>query len=595
MGAIPTLLIDRFRRLPRRSSEAWQGGFVRLPDWVDAGPDGKPYRPWAAVWVSLTTGVMNVKIDPAPGARDWTVALDALLELGLKRGFAGCRPARLEVADEPLGRQIADALGDPELGLAVVDALPAVRQVLRQMGDDLRDGPPPPAALDAPGVTVERMRGFAAAAARFYEAQPWRHLTDEDLIQVEAPAIVPALRYATVLGAGGRSFGLAFFASVEDFESAQREADPDDVLGPEGWWSVTFSPAWEFPFADVDLWEERGLPVAGQEAYPLAVWFGPDEAVRRPDAAALADMEGLLLALAETTEEELDRGRWSREVRTHDGPRAFTLCVPALLHPLEVDLPDPATTPLDLAQDLADAAMDASGRRRIQLARKALEVSPDCPDAYGVLAEASLDPERALELYREGVAAGERALGPEALEEHAGSLWGWVGARPYMRVRFGLGQCLEDLGRTEEAIVHYADLLRLNPGDHQGVRYRLLPALLVTGRDDEAGALLGQFDDGMATWLYGRALWTFRREGDSAAAREQLREAGRANRRVAKYLTGEVDEPDELPESFTLGSEEEAVICTGELGEAWAVTPGAEEWLSRRAASRPRRKRRRRS
>ena len=108
MSAIPTLLIDRFRRLPRRSSEAWQGGFVRLPDWVDAGPDGKPYRPWAAVWVSLTTGVMNVKIDPAPGARDWTVALDALLELGLKRAFAGCRPARLEVADEPLGRQIAD-------------------------------------------------------------------------------------------------------------------------------------------------------------------------------------------------------------------------------------------------------------------------------------------------------------------------------------------------------------------------------------------------------------------------------------------------------------------------------------------------------
>src|SRR5437667_12034182 len=107
MSAVPTLLIDRFRRLPRRSSETWQGGFVQLPDWVDPGPDGEPYRPWAAVWVSLATGVVNVKIDPAPDARDWTVARDALLELGLKRGFAGCRPARLEVASEPLGRQIA--------------------------------------------------------------------------------------------------------------------------------------------------------------------------------------------------------------------------------------------------------------------------------------------------------------------------------------------------------------------------------------------------------------------------------------------------------------------------------------------------------
>jgi hypothetical protein len=32
--------------------------------WVD-GPDGTPYRPWGGVWVSLETGVVNMKIAEA--------------------------------------------------------------------------------------------------------------------------------------------------------------------------------------------------------------------------------------------------------------------------------------------------------------------------------------------------------------------------------------------------------------------------------------------------------------------------------------------------------------------------------------------------
>ena len=56
----------------------------------------------------------------------------------------------------------------------------------------------------------------------------------------------------------------------------------------------------------------------------------------------------------------------------------------------------------------------------------------------------------------------------------------------------------------------------------------------------EAAALLRQFeDDSMALWRYGRALWTFRQEGDGLASRDRLRQALRANRRVPKYLTGE--------------------------------------------------------
>ena len=156
-----------------------------------------------------------------------------------------------------------------------------------------------------------------------------------------------------------------------------------------------------------------------------------------------------------------------------------------------------------------------------------------------ILGENAPDFERARELYAEGVSAGERVLGPQVFEQEAGHFWSAVETRPYMRARFGLAQVLEDFGRRDEAMDHYRELLRLNANDNQGVRYLILPALLLAGRDDEAAALLDRYaDDVMAVWPYGHALVTFRREGDSAAARDRLPAALRANRRVAKYLDG---------------------------------------------------------
>ena len=267
MPPVPSLVIDRFKRLPRRSAEAWQGGLVRVPTWVET-PDGTARRPWAAVWVSLATGMVNVQLEAGDVAPDSTLALQSLTDLGFK--FARCRPARLEVADEALGAQLAAALADPELAVTVRDGLPAVHQMVRQMAAQLEDAPPPD-ALDAPGVTVERMRAFAAAARDFYQAAPWRYLSDADLIHVEAPAVAPGLAHVTVLGAGGRTFGLGFFASPKEFEAAHADPEPETLLGRHGEWAMLYGPLPDMPFGDVDLWEEHRLPVAGPSAYPVAI------------------------------------------------------------------------------------------------------------------------------------------------------------------------------------------------------------------------------------------------------------------------------------------------------------------------------------
>ena len=168
-----------------------------------------------------------------------------------------------------------------------------------------------------------------------------------------------------------------------------------------------------------------------------------------------------------------------------------------------------------------------------------------------------------MELYAEGVTAGERALGAHTFAREDGHFWDRVDTRPYMRARCALAQTLEALGRRDEALDHYRDLLRLNPNDNQGVRDLMLPLLVVSGRDDEALALVDQFaDDPSAVWRYGRALVTYRREGESTAAATRLREALRSNRRVAKYLLGAAPFPAQDPETYAFGSEEEAVILS---------------------------------
>jgi hypothetical protein len=128
---------------------------------------------------------------------------------------------------------------------------------------------------------------------------------------------------------------------------------------------------------------------------------------------------------------------------------------------------------------------------------------------------------------------------------------------------------------------HYRDLLRLNTNDNQGVRDLILPSLLAAGRDEEAAALLDRYAaDATAVWRYGHALVTYRREGETAAARARLSEALRTNRRVAKYLDGTAPLPDQDPETYAVGSEEEAVIAARILAVAWQATPGAAAWLA---------------
>lgn len=239
-------------------------------------------------------------------------------------------------------------------------------------------------------------------------------------------------------------------------------------------------------------------------------------------------------------------------------------------------------TPLEKAQDIMYDAWDAQGKQRIDLAYKALSVSKDCADAYVLLShEAATNVAEAIRFLEDGVRAGERALGQKIFEEEAGYFWGILETRPYMRARFDLAHLLCLGGKRAEGIIHMQDLLRLNPGDNQGVRQELAVCLLEEGNLEALGKLLDEYpDEYSAVWFYSRALMKYRQEGRTPAGDACLVEAFEQNRFVPLYLLGKKRFPARSPEYISIGDDTEAIVYALDSERVWHDTRGALMWMN---------------
>ena len=86
-------------------------------------------------------------------------------------------------------------------------------------------------------------------------------------------------------------------------------------------------------------------------------------------------------------------------------------------------------------------------KRRVQLAKDALAICPDCADAYVLLAEHAPSRKEALRLYEQGRCRRRAAPGGrKRFSEHVGHFWGVLETRPYMRARLGLAHALWTAG-----------------------------------------------------------------------------------------------------------------------------------------------------
>ena len=236
---------------------------------------------------------------------------------------------------------------------------------------------------------------------------------------------------------------------------------------------------------------------------------------------------------------------------------------------------------LGKAQDLVyDAWEVPDGRSRYVLARQALNISPLCADAWLILAErSSLVAKDRREFLERAVKAGELALGEDVFAEYEGHFWGFLETRPYMRARHRLAEDLWQTGGRIAAIGHLREMLVLNPGDNQGLRYILL-AWLLSLRDYAAVEnLLREHSDEASTFIrYTQALFAFRKSGDGDVARRAAEQAWDCNHHVPVLLAKGCARYKDTG-YYTLGGEDEAAYYVEEYGFAWTETSGAVDWL----------------
>jgi len=635
--------VQKLQQWPQRADNTWQAAVVRLPVGPE-GDDGLPEPLTVALCASTEGEVARPSRLVEGEVRSVDLVLEAMAALAQDR--LRYRPGKVEVNDEELAERLGELLAPAGVQVEFRAQLELIEDCMKFLLESLLSEylhgleEERPGYLDAAGVTVDKVRAFADAVAAFVRSGVWRELGGDDLVEISRPDAPPGMRYACTL-AGERSLAVALFPSEERFWALRDAEHEEEVLDAwRGLWHIGFAELEELPQADQELWQAHELPVADPEGYPLAVLLegAADAGPRRPNAEELAFLEGLLRALANTGEDELDSGRWTVEVATALGKVEYELSLPFLLDPpgheelyrhgifdrraleaaharigrfldgkdfqsveelnraLRKEFGGKKVDPgkykprnkLEQAQDLCYEAFDSLGRRRVALARRALHVHPDCADAYVLLAEVARTSEEAAELYAKGVEAGKRALGEDFAREYADRFWSALETRPLLRALRGLATEQLRLGRQDEGLTTLREMLRLNPNDNQGVRYWLLPRLIARGEVAEAEELLADYaDDLMAVWPYCRALVSFRRHGDTPAARRLLESALSANPHVPAFLLGKRQPPGGF-DSYELGSGEEAAISAGACAPAWESVPGALDWLER--LSRPRKR-----
>jgi len=618
--------------LPQDDS-VWYCAVRRIRTWVQASEDSDEYfRPWLSVVVhQYISSILHMNLYPSVPGQD---EIHQDLVQSMLKPFPGSvsahRPLEIHFED----RALADSLGPSlqELGIdsrfkpqtrkmdELIDLLNA------QLGDENEDIP---GLLQQRGVRVQQVGQLFDAARFFWHAQPWAHLLNEDLLAVWVGS-QPEPTYVSVMGNGGEEFGLSLFDSVEDIEGFFSSKDLEEKIPQDGRHVFFFDKPPMVSFDDMDAVVKYGWELPAPDVYPTPVIFKPEETAR-PKAEMLRWYEAALrgiplfvdqyvkpVEVVESTPVEAEF-----KVQTSAGDTRVHIRFPAIDQELvekwisqaqpwfdenEMEMPvgmrgamegalrmygaglggldvykDPVV--YDAQEVMYDAWDEPNRSKRIKLAKKALKISPDCADAYVLLAQdTAATGEQALKLYQSGVDAGRRALGEDFFNDpsNIGYFWGILETRPFMRAVQGMATTLWELNRYDEAMELYRELLRLNPDDNQGNRYLLLDLLMEIDRIEDVERLLEDYrEDWTADWAYSQALLSYRKHGDSRKPKQALKQALQVNQHVADYLTGKKRIPAVDFPYITMGGEDEAIDYASRHFDYWRKTPGAVAWLKR--------------
>ncbi len=236
---------------------------------------------------------------------------------------------------------------------------------------------------------------------------------------------------------------------------------------------------------------------------------------------------------------------------------------------------------LRLAQKKVSEARAAEGKKRVALAKEALDIFADCAEAHSLIAEETTERTARIKHYRNSVAAAEKVLGADWERRYKGSFWLASETRPLMHSMAMLAIDLQWEDEIDEALAINRKLMEWNPSDNQGVRFNLVSCLYEAKCTDELDRFFAKYDDEVsATLSYIKALHIFRKYGASERTNQALIKAFQTNMHVPIYLAEVLELPEEAPETIGFGDEREAAAYVMDSGYLWADTEGAEKWMA---------------
>jgi tetratricopeptide (TPR) repeat protein len=235
---------------------------------------------------------------------------------------------------------------------------------------------------------------------------------------------------------------------------------------------------------------------------------------------------------------------------------------------------------IELSDDLLLEAYESEPTEGIRLVDEALKLNPENVKALNYLAETSEKIEDANILYKRAMDIATKQLGEAYFEKNKGHFWVLSETRPYMTAKFNYAINLFIMNNVKESIKEFEELLKLNPNDNQGVRYKLSGVLLQSSKFDLFYKLYRQFEsDSSIHWLYNYALFVFLTEGHSPKANQALRNAYIKNNHVLLILTGK--EKLSTPEQFySYDDKNEAQYYLLDNYKNWLENDGVIDWIT---------------
>ncbi|HBM13096.1 MAG TPA: hypothetical protein DD390_10410 [Rhodospirillaceae bacterium] len=226
-----------------------------------------------------------------------------------------------------------------------------------------------------------------------------------------------------------------------------------------------------------------------------------------------------------------------------------------------------------------DAAWDEPDpNRRAKIARTVLEMDLSVIDAYGVLSECVDTNAERVALLREGVLQGEKIWAQHLKPLSKNYFWQVAETRPFMQVLSHLSEALWEIGDQNGAADTVERLLRLNPQDNQGCRWRAVAWYPVLGEWPKVEKILRKYKVDTGTYMTYTKLLNCIRCGTGVDAAFEA--AMGRNRHVLKALLTARDRyPGPAPDSVSRGSEEEALSYAIQNLDAWQSVPGALDWI----------------